>query len=264
MIKFSKEKVLSRNFNMETVSVAGFCNFCRNNIPLVLAVSITLFFTYGVKLFWHSIGVDTELFMTNKNSMLNWHLQIGRFGLVLLQKWLHIKEFNPFTAFFLTFCQIWLFTISWCYIIAIFSRDTVNNHKLIPFALVLMTSPVWAEQFYFLLQAAETSLMITLCPYVIYLLYKGFLDGEKGKIVCAFILLVFMIAVYQAIVPLFCCGVFACFILLQEHSDFEPAVYRRLCIQLFAILIGALAIYFLIDKIILYCFHMEKQTILII
>jgi hypothetical protein len=251
------------NFNMEKVSVTGFCIFCRNNIPLVLAVSITLFFTYGIRLFWYSIGVDTELFMTDREGMLNWSVQIGRFGFALLSKLWHIKEFNPFTAFFSAFCSIWFFTISWCYIIAIFSRETVKNHKLIPFALVLMTSPVWAEQFYFLLQAAETSLMISLCPYVIYLLYKGFLDGENGKIVCVFVLLVFMVSVYQAIVPFFCCGVFACFILLQEHSGFEPAVYRKLCLQLFVTLIGALALYFFIDGIIIpYGFHVEKADYL--
>jgi hypothetical protein len=89
-----------------------------------------------------------------------------------------------------------------------------------------MTIPVWVEQFYFVFQAAETACMILLCPYVIYLLYQGFLQEEKGKVIGAFTLLVLMISVYQAIVPLFCAGVFACFVLLQERSDYEPKVYN--------------------------------------
>jgi hypothetical protein len=155
---------------------------------------------------------------------------------------------------------IWFFTISWCYIIAIFSKNTGRNNILIPFALVFMTMPVWAEQFYFLLQAAENAFIIGLCPYVIYLLYKGFLDNEKDKIVYASLLLIFMTSVYQAIIPLFCCGVFACFVLFQEHSDHEPKIYRNLCLKLFITLIGSLLIYFIIARVIIPgIFHIEKS-----
>jgi len=247
--------------HMERASVKGFCNFCKYNVPLILAVSVTLFFTYGIRLFWYSIGIDTELFMADKAWFLKWHIQTGRFGLALLSKFLFIREFNPFAAFFMAFGMIWLFTISWCYIIAIFSRNTGRNNKLIPFALVFMTVPVWAEMFYFTFMAMETALIIGLCPYVIYLLYKGFLDNEKGKIICAFMLFVFMTSVYQAIVPMFCCGVFACFVLLQEQTDYEPQIYRNLCLKLFITLVGAMAVYFFIDRIIIpVFFHIEKST----
>ena len=255
-----KHKEIIKNFDMEEVSITGFCNFCRNNLPLILAVSVTLFFTYGIKLFWYSIGIDTDLFMADKASFLKWHIQTGRFGLALLSKLWYIKEFNPFTVFFMVFCIIWLFTISWCYIIAIFYRDTGRNNKLIPFALVFMTTSVWAEMVYFIFMAMETALIVGLCPYVIYFLYKGFLDNEKSKILCASILLVFMTSVYQAIVPMFCCGVFACFVLLQEQTNYEPQVYRNLCLKLFITLVGAMAVYFFIDRIIFpVFFHIEKS-----
>ena len=258
-----KEKTVLKHFDMETISVKGFCTFCRNNIPLIIAVSITLFFTYGIRLFWYSIGIDTELFMADKAGFLRSWLQIGRFGLVLLSKLWYIKEFNPFTAFFTAFCLIWFFTISWCYIIAIFSRDTGRNNKLIPFALIFMTMPLWAEQFYFLLQAAENAFILSLCPYVIYLLFKGFLDNEKGKIIFAFILLVFMTSVYQAIVPMFCCGAFACFLLLQEYSDYQPRVYRKLCLGIFLTLAGSLVVYIFIDRIIISgIFRIERSNYL--
>ena len=255
-----KEIIPVKYFNMEKVTVSGFCDFCKKNIPLIIAVSAMLFFAYGIRLFWYSIGIDTESFMADKSGNLEWSASIGRFGYVLLSKFLYSKEFNPFTAFFIAFCLIWFFTISWCYIIAIFSRDTGRNNKLIPFALVLMTMPIWAEQFYFLMQAAENAIIISLCPYVIYLLYKGFLDNEKGKIVCAFILLVFMTSVYQAIVPMFCCGLFICFVLFQEHSNYESYIYRNLCLKLLILLIGAVAVYFIIDKAIIPAiFHIKNS-----
>jgi hypothetical protein len=70
-----------------------------------------------------------------------------------------------------------------------------------------------------------------------------------------------MTSVYQAIVPMFCCGVFACFVLLQERTDYEPQVYRNLCLKLFITLIGAMAVYFFIDRIIIpVFFQVEKST----
>ncbi|MDR3011744.1 MAG: glucosyltransferase domain-containing protein [Chitinispirillales bacterium] len=236
-------------FELEKVSVHGFCNFCKNNTLLVIAVTVALFFTYGVRLFWYNIGgPDTELFMADKSGVLLWAAQTGRFGYALLAKLWHINEFNPFTAFFVTFCLIWFFTISWCYIIAIFNGDTAGDKKLIPFALVLMTMPIWAETFSHLHQSAEFALIISLCPYTIYLLYKGLLDDEKGKVACGFVLLLFMTSVYQAIVPMFFCGALACFLLLQEQMNYKPRVYLNFSLKFCITMAVSLATYLIIDR----------------
>ena len=263
MIESDKIPLPKKYFDMEKISVIGFYFFCKRNIPLMLASSITLVSTFGIKLFWHSIGIDTEFFIESRINMWNWAIRTGRFGFPLLSKLWHSNEFNPFFTFFVATCLIWLFTISWCYIIDIFSRNTGRNNNLIPFALVFMTMPVWAEQFYFLQQVVETTLMIGLCPYIIYLFYKGFLDSEKGKIICAIILLTFMISVYQVMIPIFCCGVFAFFVLFQEHSNYESKLYRNLCFKLFFALLGALGLYFFIDRLIIpFVFHIKKADYL--
>jgi hypothetical protein len=240
---------------MEKASVKGFYDFCRNNSPLMMAVSVALFFTYGCKLFWYSIGIDTVPFMANRVEALKWEVQIGRFGLAALQG---CRHFNPFTAFLLTFCLIGLFTLFWSYLIAIFSRNTNRNNQLIPFVLIFITSCFWAEQFYFLHQAFEVALMITLCPYVIYLFYKGFLDNEKRKVILAFLLLVLMISVYQSMALLFCCGVLLCFVLLSQQMDYELKEYWQLCLKFLVALIGAVVVYLLINKGVLSALHLKK------
>jgi hypothetical protein len=255
-----------RYYGMEEVTIEGFCNFCKNNILLIITISIALVFTYGIRLFWYFINNDTvRLFrnMVDMPSVSGTTIGIfdnGRFGRYLMSRILFIRGFNPFTCFFGAFCLIWFFTVSWCYIIAIFSKDTIGNMKLIPFALVFMTMPIWAEQFSNLYQAEENALIISLCPYVIYFLFKGFLDNEKWKMTGAFILLVFMTSIYQAVVPLFCCGVFICYILLQEHSEYDPSVYRMLCFKFFIALIGSLALYSFINKIIPVVARIDKDT----
>jgi len=243
---------------MENISLKNFCDFCKNNIPLLIATALALFFCYGIKLFQYSIGIDTEGFMENKLLYFKLLISIGRFGLSFLMWPLNLKGFNPFTAFFCTFCLIWLFTISHAYIIALFCKNTGKNNALIPFALVFISSPIWAEQFYFVQQAREVALMVLLCPYTIYIMFKGFIDNKKSKMVFAFLSLIFMTSVYQAIVPFFCCGVFICFMLFLETSDYEQKFYRNLCLKIFAILICAMVVYGMIDRIILYILNMEK------
>jgi hypothetical protein len=238
-------------FGNGKVSWRGFCDFCRKNAPLLVSVTIALFFSYGMKLFQYTISPpDTVSYMLDKTGALNASLQTdGRFVLILLKKICYIKEFNPFCEFFTVFCFIWLFTVSWCYIIAVFGKNANRNNNLIPFALLFMTMPVWAEITDYLCVPGYM-LIVFLAPYVIYLLYQGFLAGEKQKITGACLLLVLMVSVYQAVVPLFVCGLFACFLLLQENSNYEPQVYHALVIKLLAALLGSLAAYMLVNKII--------------
>lgn len=233
---------------MESASVAGFFAFCRSNAPLVAAVTIALFFTYGIKLICYNFGVDTNWFMAQNKAFSIVQIAVGRFGIVLMWFLRWQEGFNPLTAFFTAFCLIWFFTLSWCYVIALFDKNTGRNNKLIPFALVFMTMPVWAEQFYFVFQATENALIIAMCPYVIHFLFKGFLEGRKGKVAGAVILFAFMISVYQAIIPLFLGGVCACFLLWRERSDCEPRVYRKLCLQLATSLAVSTIIYFFLAR----------------
>jgi len=261
LVHKEKESTRVKYYNLEEANLKGFITFCKNNIPLIISVSFALFFTYGIKLFWeYTIGNDTAWFMADKTGILAACTQVGRFGLSMLSKLWFIKEFNPFISFYMTFCLIWLFTISWCYIIAIFSGETNRNNKLIPFALIFMTMPIWVEQFYFILQSAEIALIITLCPFVIYLLFKGFLDNEKGKIFCGFALLVFIFSVYQAMIPFFCCGVFICFLLFQERSNYKPKIYWNLFLKITITAISALLVYFIISNIIILLFMKGERA----
>jgi len=246
--------------NLYDISLGSFCKFCKNNIALLIAITIALFFCYGIKLFQYSIGIDTEQFLAHKTQQFEHFVQIGRFGFTFLHWLLHINEFNPFTASLSTFCLIWLFTVSWSYIIAIFQQKTEKNYALIPFALVFITSPIWAEQFYFTLQSTEVAFMVLLCPFAIYFLFKGFIYNEIGKIIFAFLSLVLMTSVYQAMAVLFCCGMFACFLLLLETSNYKPSVYRNLCLKFLVTVTAAMILYSIIDRVIIPpIFNIEKS-----
>jgi len=236
---------------MEKPNLKNFCDFCKNNITLLAVTALALFFCYGIKLFQYSIGLDTERFIVDRYTQFKEWISMGRFCITLLMWLLNINGYNPFTAFFSAFCLIWLFTISYAYIIALFCKNTGKNNTLIPFALVFISSPIWAEQFYFVFQAREMTLMVLLCPYTIYIMFKGFIDNKKGNIIFAFLSLIFMTSIYQAIIPFFCCSVFICFMLFLETSDYEAKIYRNLCLKIFAMFVCSMVVYVVIYKILI-------------
>jgi len=252
--KNGSPKIPMRYFE-EEASFNGFLQFCRANIPLVAVITFTLFYTFGIKLWMYSIGIDVELNMAGYGGGGSVFGGLGRWGYAIFNL-VTISDFNPFTSYFLGFCVFWLFSILWCYFVQVFSNKTGTNNKLIPFAVVFMTMQVWIEMFYF--TGFQSQFIILVCPVVIYLFYKGFLDNERPKIIAAFILLTWIISCYQGILPLYAFGVFAFFIIVQENSDYDKKVYNILCLKLFISLLLALGLYFCLDELFLRLFKANR------
>jgi hypothetical protein len=233
-----------------------------------------LVFSYGIKLFNYSIGIDTERYMAYDRSLtedikyinnkyiyedVDWRPQ-GRFGLYFLQKIWDIKEFNPFTAFFLTLFFFYLSALSWSYLIAFYTNKLQHNYLLIPFSVFYITMPIWADQFGALLQSAETAFIIFLCPWSVFLLINGFFSRKLYLIFSGVFVLFFVISVYQAVVPLFCGGIFSCYLLVSENQEYPQEKNYLLCIYLFITLIASLALYFILNRLlILYYFNTEPS-----
>ena len=237
---------------LERISVKGFVDFLKNNKPLVIAVSISVVFICGAVLIWSGRTMDEVLYLADPGNPRGL-LSADRVGYVILVRlWEFIDgwEFNSYTNEFTAGVLLWCAALSWCYIIAVFSGNTGRDNRFIPFALLFSSSIVFAEGFLFAVVCIQNMLLQALCPYVVYLFYKGFLDNKKGKILFAFFALFFMMSVYQAVVLVFCCGVFLCFVLLQERTDFEPKAYSRLCLKLLIALLLAGAVYFIINRFI--------------
>ena len=145
---FKPDDSKKTNYFKEEISINGFLNFCRANMLLIAAITFAVFCTYGIKLWFYSIGIDTELVMAGYGSGgTNTGATMGRWGGDILGKFFglfQIKEMNPWLAYFLGFCLFWLVVIEWCYFINIFSNKQGVNDSLIPFAVVSATMQVLA------------------------------------------------------------------------------------------------------------------------
>jgi hypothetical protein len=235
----------------EGASVKGFLDFCKRNTPLVIAVTLTALFVYGAILFNIIMAGDNQHILNNSANYIAEHIRVGRWASPPLLKLFFIKESGIFASNFISTLSIWLFSILFCYFIAVFTKNTERRNGLIPAALIVLTYAVWPEYFMFFYQNKIQTIFICVTLINVYILYDGFLSRNKIKLIVSFILTVFSFGVYQPLVPLFLCVVFVYFVLLQENSNYPAKEYSFLCLKLFVFFIAAFALNSGIGKIFL-------------
>ncbi|MBR3812790.1 MAG: glucosyltransferase domain-containing protein [Spirochaetaceae bacterium] len=246
-------------------TLKGFYEFCRKN-KFVLWLSIfSVIATYGIKLANPTVGVDTELYLSNQR-FINW-LSIGRWALIALQylwnSFAYGKElYNLYFAIFLACFFLIAGTLSWCYLLNSFSSEVFNEKILCFFAVIFITHQVWAEQIYFTCQAVECILIMCVAPFIVWYLLKGLLLKKYKYIIVGIISSVLCVSVYQGIIVLIFGGLMSgCFCLatLKSANKKECAF---LLIRISALMIFALILYFAMNKIILFIFHQHSAEYL--
>ena len=117
---------------------------------------------YGKFVFLNDIKIDTAIFVFDPISDYNW-ASIGRYGLLFLKKLLLLKSFNLYYAAGLFLFTLIITAIYWIYLMKKHIKYT-NSIILISSLVLIFGSPIYTEQFYFLLQSVEiiTAFLMTL------------------------------------------------------------------------------------------------------
>lgn len=247
----------------ESASFNGFVDFCKRNMPLVISVTLAVFFVYGIILFNIAMTGDTILYNAAPQKInspgfaeFNYYtarmdcLSLGRWAQVLLSDLFFIKEAGIYAANFIGVVSVWMFSMLFCYFIAIFTRNTNRRNGLIPLALVLLTYSVWSMYFLNVYGNRTQTLFTTVILISVYLLYDALLSKNKIKLLTSFVLIVFSFGVYQSFIILFPCIVFIFFVLLQENSNLPLKEYSFLCLKLFMFFIAAVIFNTIINNIV--------------
>ena len=243
----------------------SFFLFLKDNKPLVFISITTIFIVFGVKLTNICFGVDTELHIAS-DRYLNW-MEIGRFGLVGLQKiWTNFLSnnelFNPCLAAIFGCSFLLSGVLLWCFVIDLFSNKSITKLSYIPFSILFISHQVWTEQIYFICQSAECLFIVLLSPVSVYLLFKGTCTVNLKKIIIGFLLAVFSVSIYQGVIMLICCAIFAMFLLFKENTELQIKDYMKICVILLLLMLGIVVFYFILDKAIRFFFHVEKSDYL--
>ncbi|MDR2097437.1 MAG: glucosyltransferase domain-containing protein [Spirochaetaceae bacterium] len=234
----------------EGASFNGFIDFCRRNTPLVITVTLAALFVYGVVLFNISVTGDNAMSFYDPDYMLFDTFRIGRWVIPILVKLLFIKESGVYASNFISVLFIWLFSLLFCYFIAVFTKNTERRSGFIPPALIVLTYSVWPQYFSAFIHHKIHALFICVILIEVYMLFDGFLSRNKIKVLMGFVLTFISFGVYQPLVPLFLCITFIYFILLCENSNLPSKEYAPLCLKLFIAFAAALSLSVITAKII--------------
>ena len=205
MTKLNLERSFSYSVNELKNDFYSFLNFLKNNKLSVVLCWFFLLLTYGIKLFWYSIGIDTEIVINDYENYKSWWYGINRAGLVLVKKIFRLTPFNPYAANFLMICTMFLLLMVFSFIFYSISKKW-NSHPRCMFILpcIFITHPFFAEQFIFTLQCFEVSFGIFLMFLAAFLISKWVFDSKNIlHLTIGIISLALSFWIYQAIVFLY-------------------------------------------------------------
>ena len=256
----------------EYAGIKGLWRFCTEHKLLVLATAIVFVFAYAAKLFFYNIGVDTELYLAQggRDFTWSWWIQLGRYGLVALQRICDIfHSFDLAAANLLMGFFMICAGVLWSRLFFIFSHRKLREPVLLVFSILFTTNPIYAEMMYFSLMSAECAFAIAVCPLAVQWFFCGITQKRSALTAGGILLLTFLTAIYQSALLLFCCGVFAAFILFvftapscenadKTACDAQNKALRILCVKLFIALIVSTALYFALGEVLKSSMRLEN------
>jgi len=229
---------------------------------LIIFCLVELLFIYGVRIFGYNIGVDTENSMIGSPTLNQRRVAMGRFGLVLLKYIQPAGKFNLYAANFFAVLFLLFSSLFWCMIFDFYSKVKSNIGYFV-FSLFYLSSPIWVEVIYFTTQAAETVFIVALCPICIYFMWEGMKKNRKIYTVGAICALAFLISVYQAVIAMFCAGIFIVYILEIENGKLTDKQIKKLFINIVMSIACALVLYFVANSIFInLIFRIDKSSYL--
>lgn len=224
---------------------------------------------YGIKLFYYSISIDTEVMLGNGEGQLYSWLSIGRFGLILTKKLLGLMPFNAYVANFFMLCTMLIFSLFLGFLFRFLRFEPNKKSKFeFIFSCVFITSPIFAEQFNFALQGFEVALASFFVSVAAFLVTKWVLDSKNViHLILGTFLMVWGFASYQAVVFLYISIILSCYyfiyvskiknkIILQDEF-FKTAVIKYLLTFFCAYLL-----YFVVNKIIVLALGIKSSSYL--
>ena len=226
----------------------------KSKISILIIVIFTLF-AFGQRLISTGFSIDTELYINQLGTGVNdtWWTQLGRWGLVLLNKITQMGTLPIFTQNFLTVFIMIMYSIVFNYLFYTLINDKYKNTFLryqFIFPIIFITNPIFAEQYNFILQNISVALSILMIPISILLIHKAMVEETKIKKVLIYIgaILISSIcfAVYQSIILLYIATVVVCYLLkvISENDNNWKYLFKQI-----GIFVVAAGIYLIVSKV---------------
>lgn len=233
----------------------------KKKIILSVTILLIILFTYHNRLFDSIISIDTEIFLLNKKEMINSWFAIDRFGLGILK---FLLSWIPFKIEFINILSLIIFSIA----IIIYAKDItkkMKNNNFLNISIILLfiiTSPLFAEQYVFTLQALEISIGYLLIVINFKLINKFIYDNNKKWLFIVIPLLSFIFGIYQAFCLLFISLSIIYFIINNENNNFDKKQILKIMFKYLFILLSSIILYILLPNLIKDLLNIDSSTYL--
>lgn len=244
-----KEKIkkVTKTDEEFTISLKNFSEYCKSHSLLIVLTILILFLAHGGNIFYNNLGIDTQMFIEDPTFEYNW-LGIGRFGLLIERIVLGLTKYSPYYAGILFFLFLVLSNIVLFYTIyKVSNKDLGFINLCIP--AISLTSPIFVEQFVYMLQYAEIASAIFLTALSTLFIFTWI---KNNKIVYMFLGiagLIISFASYQSFVGLYIAFCIFTFIMMFENEDSNHQNSLKTIIKLILTFVFSIIAYKIITKI---------------
>lgn len=246
--------------------IKGFIKSNKFNIVFTFLLG---FLTFGIRIIYLNYGMDTLNYMSNNDDYLKHWIRIGRPGMYFFK-----KLFGPYMNIWLANISFVIFlcaaSVALCFLATLklqLKQINISKNKLLIIPSLLITSPLFIQQYYFDLQNFEFSLSIFLVvTAIISSLYTNTINKwwiYLFQLICLFV----SFSVYQSF-PLFVAVVIIYCIYLDLYCDFtngNKKTIRSLFRSYLPTVINTVvsfALYEMLEKMMLNIFDLRKSSYL--
>lgn len=173
----------------------------KENKWVILALFIVGILTYGIRLISSTISIDTECVITDQVALCAGWFSMGRYVLAGI-KYLEMIPFNIYVANIGMFIFFFLSILVWIrQLEKLFGKR--NKIANLLFGLIILTTPILAEQFGYTLQNIEVAFAFLLFSLGMGPLQKYVYENSKINGLISLLLFSITFGMYQGFVPLF-------------------------------------------------------------
>ena len=256
--KYAIHDSINDNGDKMRFGIKDFVSYCKNNILVCLTTCLSVLVVYGVKLSNISIDCDGAWYLNQewKSNML-WWIGLGRWGIPFI-KLFRGNRINYYLDTCLACMLLLLSTVLCSYLLNVVS-EIKSKWATVLSAAFFIISPIWIEMNHSNFMSVEVMIGVALTPITILIFLHGIKQGSKKYTICAAILAVFAVSIYQSIWCLLLGEMSAVLLLLGDHlskNDEEKYTsYKRLWVLSYGLLLVAGIGYFITNKIIQLIFN---------
>ena len=224
----------------------------KRMIGILLLASILLF---AQRIIWVNIGYDTDQYLADPQQTYDTWISSGRYILAFIDYLFGGIWKNLHVANLLTSINTAIYAVLFVGFLNLGNENPDKKRDLIT-ALVLISSPIFLEQYYFTLQAVEMSFSIVLMVSTYIATYYWIVEERKQYSIVIVVLLTLCFGIYQMHVGLYIMG--ALFVLLKaDDKDSKKNVKNIIrCIVVWTL---ALLVYSVIKRIVGYSLNITDN-----